>query len=102
MGLYQVVLGFNMSNFLIYFEIDIKEFQHSNENNTAEPSKNEENFIAIIFLASYGGVLTIFLITVSWKYYKVQKSAKRKGEISGLFVCILFFVLLGLHFLLIF
>jgi len=99
MGLYQVVLSFNMSNFLVFFEIDVKEFQHSNESSTAESSKNEDNFITLIFLASYGGVLTIFLITVSWKYYKFRKSAKRKGEVSVYLFVYYFSVLLVIPFL---
>jgi len=94
MGLYQVVLGSNMNNFPIYFEIDVEESQHSTENNTkTKASQKEENFIIVICLGSYGGILNIFLIIVSWKYYKGWKSAKQKGKVLGLFICLLFMCL---------
>jgi len=50
MGLYQVVLGSNMIHFFIYFEIDVKDFQNSNENNIVEASEKEENFLDNGFL----------------------------------------------------
>jgi len=87
--MYQVVLVSNNSsrNYFIEFEIEVEEFQYSNEEDSQTElmviSNDVEYHITIVIgLASYEAILTAIVALIFWKYFKNRSSTKQNGMTS--------------------